>query len=453
MLRHMSESPSSAPAPYHVMTKPIGPICNLDCEYCFYLEKEQLYDRSGAAGKSRWAMSDEVLERYIRDYIASQPTAEITFAWQGGEPTLLGVDYFRKVVSLQQWYLPEGKRIHNAFQTNGTLLNQEWAEFFAEHHFLVGLSVDGPRELHDRYRVDKGGKPTFDKVVAAAELLKRHNVEFNTLTVVNRANGKQPREVYRFLRDLGTGFMQFIPLVERAAESPEHSHDLKGPPQTAGMGGAVEPWSVGSEQWGDFLSGVWDEWIKADVGKVYVNLFDVQLGLWAGMPSSMCVFAEECGTAVAMEHNGDLYSCDHYVYPEYKLGNVLEQSLGDMVFGARQRQFGRDKKSLLPGQCQRCEYRFACHGECPKHRFLEDEQGEPGLNYLCAGYLGFFRHIDADMRTMVDLLKNQQAPAQIMEIRKQRQMRFAHAKANDPCPCGSGKKFKKCHGHQLRGIR
>ncbi|TVR43672.1 MAG: anaerobic sulfatase maturase [Planctomycetota bacterium] len=444
----MSGSPSlSSPgAPFHIMTKPIGPICNLDCEYCFYLEKEELYDKSGQAGKSKWAMDEALLEHYIRDYIASQPTAEITFAWQGGEPTLLGVEYFERVVELQDWYCPEGKTIHNAFQTNGTLVDEAWAEFFRDHGFLVGLSIDGPRELHDRYRVDKGGKGTFDKVVAAAELLKRYNVEFNTLTVVNRANAKHPREVYRFLRDIGSGFIQFIPLVERAPEQPSGPHSLKGPPQTEGLDGVVSPWSVGSQQWGDFLSGVWDEWIKADVGRVYVNLFDVQLGLWAGMPSSMCVFAEECGSAVAMEHNGDLYSCDHYVYPAYRLGNIQERSLGDMLRSEQQQAFGRDKRTSLPGQCQRCEYRFACHGECPKHRFLHDEQGEPGLNYLCQGYLKFFRHVEGDMRRMVDLLRQQQPPAMIMQIKAEERNRFRGVGPNEPCPCGSGRKFKRCHG-------
>ena len=448
----MSEQATQPPAnmPFHVMTKPIGPICNLDCEYCFYLEKEQMYDKAGSAGKSKWAMSPEVLETYIRDYIASQPTSEITFAWQGGEPTLLGLDYFKRVVELQEWYLPEGKQIHNAFQTNGTLLNDEWCAFFKQHNFLVGLSIDGPRELHDRYRIDKGGKGTFDKVVAAAQLLQKNGVEFNTLTVINRANAKKPREVYRFLKDIGSGFMQFIPLVERQDEADHQTHDLEGPPQTTQMGGRVSPWSVPSEQWGDFLNGVWDEWIKADVGKVYVNMFDVHLGLWAGMPSTMCVFAEECGVALAMEHNGDLYSCDHYVYPEYKLGNITQQTFGDMVQSQQQKDFGKHKKSGLPGQCQRCEYRFACHGECPKHRFLEDENGEPELNYLCAGYMKFFKHVEKDMKVMVDLLRRQQAPAQIMEIKRQEELRWANVKPNDPCPCGSGKKYKKCH-FLLRG--
>ncbi|TVR10399.1 MAG: anaerobic sulfatase maturase [Planctomycetota bacterium] len=446
----MSVPTAPASAPFHVMTKPIGPLCNLDCEYCFYLEKEQLYDHSGSAGKSRWAMDDAVLESYIRQYIESQPTDEITFAWQGGEPTLLGVSYFQRVVELQQWYCPPGKRIHNALQTNGTLLDDAWCAFFKEHNFLIGLSIDGPRELHDRYRIDKGGKGSFDAVMRGCGLLKQHGVAFNTLTVVHRANAKQPREVYRFLRDIGSGFIQFIPLVERMPEGGQlDQHDLAGPPQSTGMGGKVSPWSVGSQQWGTFLADVWDEWIKADVGKVYVNLFDVQLGLWAGMPSTMCVFAKECGSAVAMEHNGDLYSCDHYVYPEYRLGNISQQHLGDMMRSPQQEAFGRDKDTGLPGQCRRCEYRFACHGECPKHRFLEDEHGEPGLNYLCAGYLHFFRHVDADMRQMVGLLQSQQPPARIMEIKRAQRQRYAGVRPNDPCPCGSGKKFKKCHG---RGV-
>jgi uncharacterized protein len=433
------------------MTKPIGPICNLDCEYCFYLEKENLYDKSGSAGKSKWAMSEEVLDAYIKGYIESQDTPEIHFAWQGGEPTLLGVEFFERVIELQQWYCPEGKRITNAFQTNGTLLDERWGTFLKKNDFLVGLSIDGPPELHDRYRVDKGGKSTHDKVLRGLQVLKDHGVEFNTLTVVNRRNCKHPREVYRYLREIGSGFMQFIPLVEREPEEEEKQdkHDLMGAPQTTGMGGEISGWAVPSEDWGDFLSGVWDEWIKADVGKVYVNLFDVQLGLWAGMPASLCVFAEECGKAMAMEHNGDLYSCDHYVYPEYKLGNVTKQTFGDMVNGDFQKQFGKDKKSTLPKMCRECEYKFACNGECPKHRFLTTPDGEPGLNYLCAGYMKFFKHIDTDMRRMVDLLRNQQPPAMIMQLKQQDQIRFKGTKPNDPCPCGSGKKYKKCHGRGL----
>lgn len=473
----MNQTTAAAKTPFHIMTKPIGPICNLDCEYCFYLEKEGFYDKSDAdiqaavaadqaaqvapggglklpGGKlGTWAMDPGTLDAYIKAYIQAQPGPEIPFAWQGGEPTLLGVDFFRKVVELQEWYKPEGARISNAFQTNGTLLNDEWGEFLAKHGFLVGLSVDGPEELHDRYRVDKGGKATHARVLRGLGFLTKHGVEFNTLTVVNRLNSQHPRTVYRFLRDLGSPFMQFIPLVERESDLPadeRDKHDLAEPPQSTGAGGTVTGWSVPSEGWGDFLSGVWDEWIKADVGKVFVNLFDIQLGLWAGMPATLCVFAEECGKAMALEHNGDLYACDHYVYPEYKVGNILQEDLGDMVNGAMMEGFGKDKKRLLPRMCRECDYRFACNGECPKHRFLTTPDGEAGLNYLCSGYLKFFRHIERPMKMMVDLLKRHQPPAAVMDLLKEEQARARalrrRVKPNDPCPCGSGRKFKVCHG-------
>jgi len=400
--------------PFHVMTKPIGPICNLDCKYCYYLEKEKLFPSN-----ENFKMSDEVLEAYVSQYIESQPTAEIHFAWQGGEPTLLGVNFFRKVVELQKKYA-NGKTVLNALQTNGTLLDDEWCEFFAENKFLIGLSVDGPEELHDVYRVDKGQRPTFAKVMKGLDFLKKHNAEYNTLTVVNRANSKHPLKVYRFLKEIGSGFMQFIPLVERLPTTGKNDtgHDLAEPPslETREEQLPVTKWSVQPRQFGEFLCTIFDEWVRNDVGKSFVQIFDVALGQWVGQPASLCVFAETCGSALAMEHNGDVYSCDHYVYPHYKLGNLLNQSLGEMVASEEQKKFGTDKLTTLPQYCRSCEVRFACNGECPKHRFMRTPDGEPGLNYLCAGYRRFFNHVDPAMRTMAELLRRGQPPAKIMEM-------------------------------------
>jgi len=406
----MNQPPTSAAREFHLLTKPVGPICNLDCKYCFYLEKEKLY-----AGESQWRMSDAVLEEYVRQYIESQLVPEINFAWQGGEPTLLGVEFFRKAIALQQKYAA-GKTISNAIQTNGTLLDDEWCEFLAANKFLVGLSIDGPRQLHDAYRVDKRQKPTFDNVMRGLNLLKKHKVEFNTLTVVNRLNSQEPLRVYQFLKSIGSRFLQFIPLVERAAPEKLKSlgYGLAEPPLPGGEKSAVTSWSVEARQYGKFLCAIFDEWVRHDVGTTFVQLFDVALGNWMGLGSSLCVFAEKCGAAMAIEHNGDVYSCDHYVYPRYKLGNVMNQSLGAMVNSPEQIKFGNDKFDALPRFCRECEVRFACNGECPKHRFIETPDGEAGLNYLCAGYKKFFNHIAPHMKTMAYLLENGHAPAEIM---------------------------------------
>jgi uncharacterized protein len=363
-------------------------------------------------------MSDAVLEEYIRQYIESQQVDEVSFAWQGGEPTLLGVEFFRKARALQEKYA-NGKRITNALQTNGTLLDDEWCEFFTANNFLIGLSVDGPRELHDRYRVDKGQKPTFERVMAGLALLKKHKTEFNTLTVVNRANSQKPLEVYRFLKEIGSGYMQFIPLVERKPDTGAKTLGLDySEPPLPGQWTPSEPvtaWSVESRQYGEFLIQIFDEWVRQDVGKYFVQMFDVALGSWMGMGASLCVFAETCGNALVLEHNGDLFACDHYVYPRYKLGNLLNTSLGAMVNSPEQRKFGNDKLTTLPKYCRECEVRFACNGECPKHRFLRTIDGEPGLNYLCAGYKRFFNHVDPYMRRMAELLRQGQTAARIME--------------------------------------
>lgn len=412
--------PLSEPAPpaskiraFHVMTKPIGPLCNLDCKYCFYLEKEKLFPSN-----ENFKMRDEVLESYIRQYIEQQNVPEISFAWQGGEPTLLGVDYFRKIVALQKKYAG-GKAVSNAIQTNGTLLDDKWGEFLKENQFLVGLSIDGPARLHDAYRVDKKGGATYAKVVAGLRVLKKHQVDFNTLTVVNRVNSRKALEVYRFLRDIGSGFIQFIPLAERLAdaEATRLGLDLAVPPRADEEGQKRMPvtdWSVEPRQYGEFLSTIFDEWVRRDVGKTYVQIFDVTLGNWIGSGGGLCVFSEKCGTALAMEHNGDVYSCDHYVYPRYKLGNVLNQALGEMVGSAGQRRFGSDKADTLPPYCRTCNVRHLCHGECPKHRFIRTPDGDAGLNYFCAAYKRFFTHSAPAMRRMGALLQAGRAPAEIM---------------------------------------
>ncbi len=424
---------------FHVMAKPIGPICNLDCKYCFYLEKEALYPQV-----SKWAMREEVLESYIRQYIEAHDTPVVHFAWQGGEPTLLGVEYFRRLVDLQKKYA-NGKRIQNAFQTNGVLLNDEWCGLFKENEFLIGLSIDGPRELHDVYRVDKGGQPTFDRVVRGIETLKRNGVEFNTLTTVHRGNADHPIEVYRFLKENGSGYMQFIPIVERIT----HQVTAEGlqliSPDFAGAA-QVAPWSVEPRKFGRFLCAIFDDWVRHDVGRCFVQLFDVSLEIWSGMEASLCVFRRQCGSALAIEHCGDVYSCDHFVYPQNRLGNIMDSPLEALVNSQQQQKFGQDKESTLPKYCLECDVRFACNGECPKHRFINTPDGEPGLNYLCAGYKMFFHHVDPYMRFMARELAAKRAPANVMRwtALQDQQNAFEKAGRNDPCPCGSGRKFKQC---------
>ncbi len=380
-------------AGYHVITKPIGPICNLDCSYCFYLDKEKMY-----AGNRQWRMSPEVLESYIRQYIESQRVPEISFTWQGGEPTLLGVDYFRQVVELQSRYA-NGKTITNAFQTNGVLLNDEWGEFLAESGFLVGLSIDGPEELHDRYRVDKGGKPSFAKVMKGLDILLRHKVEFNTLTVVNRANSQHPERVYEFLKSIGSRVHQYIPLVERVEGSDE-----------------MAEWSVQPEDFGRFLVSIFDQWVRNDVGQIYVQLFEVSLQSWLGMPAGLCFFRETCGASLAVEHNGDVYSCDHFVDGPNLLGNLMENPMESLVNSSSQVAFGRAKRDELPRMCRECDVRFACHGECPKNRFLTTPDGEAGLNYLCAGYKSYFHHVAPYMKFMAMCLRRGLSPVSVMEM-------------------------------------
>jgi uncharacterized protein len=388
------------PPRIHVLTKPTGAICNLDCSYCFFLDKEELYPNSN------FRMSDEVLETYIRQLIESHKTPEVTVAWQGGEPTLMGLDFFKKAIAYQEKYRRPGMTFENTLQTNGTLLNDEWCEFFKANNYLIGLSLDGPRELHDANRVDKVGRPTFDRVMKGLRLLQKHGVEYNILTTVNWVNSQYPLEVYRFLRDeVKTSWIQFIPVVERINEDGKTLYQ---------KGTQVSENSVLPEQFGTFLTTIFDEWVRRDVGKIFVQTFEAAVRSWLGLPTGMCFFSSTCGSGVALEHNGDLYSCDHFVEPDYLLGNIQETSMAELVGSSRQFQFGQDKLTTLPRYCQQCEVRFACHGECPKHRFTDTPDGEPGLNYLCAGYKTFFTHIDNPLKMMVNLLRQGKDATEIM---------------------------------------
>lgn len=394
------------------MAKPIGALCNLNCTYCYYLEKQGLY-----ADKKMPRMSDEVLERFIRDYIASQDVPEIQFVWQGGEPSLLGIDFFKKVIELEKKYA-DGKTIENAFQTNGTLINEEWAAFLADNRFLVGISIDGPREFHDARRVMRSGAPSFDLVFAGMNRLKRFGAEFNTLTVVGEHNVHHPLEIYEFLRECGSGFIQFIPLVERPATPADAPMHFAVPPDisTGTLGDPlVTPWSVKPADYGDFLCKIYDVWVRRDVGQTFVQLFDVALCAWAGVPAPLCVFQEKCGKALAIEHNGEIFSCDHFVYPKYRIGNILTDSLKKLVELPAQKKFGDLKSTALPRVCKKCGVRFACHGECPKHRFLHSPDGEPGLNYFCASYKKFFTHVAPTMSRMKALLEQGLPPSDIMK--------------------------------------
>jgi len=421
--------------PFHIILKPRGAICNLDCAYCYFLSKERLYP------DSQFRMADDLLEEYTRQYIAAQPGPEAIFAWQGGEPTLMGLPFFQRAVELQEKYRRPGMRILNTLQTNGTTLDEAWCHCLRQHRFLVGLSLDGPRALHDAYRRDKGGRPTFDRVMAGLALLQRHGVDFNILTTVHAANASQPLAVYRFLRDeVGARFIQFIPIVER-----DNATGFQ-------EGERVTERSVTGRAYGNFLIEVFEEWVRRDVGQVYVQIFDVALAAWSGQRPGLCIFEETCGAALAMEHTGDLYACDHFVEPRYRLGNLRTTPLIEMVASTQQRHFGLAKRDALPRDCRACAVRFICNGGCPKDRILRTPDGEPGLNYLCEGYKAFFTHIDPAMRFMADELRAQRPPANIMLHLAQRaaeqERAWARAGRNDPCPCGSGLKFKLCHGRR-----
>lgn len=385
------------PFAYQVMLKPRGAICNLDCSYCYYLSKEKLYPGSS------FRMSDELLEEFIRQYIESQNVPEIVFAWQGGEPLLMGLDFYRKAIECQHRYAPQGVRIVNAFQTNGLLLDEEWCSFLHDHGFLIGLSLDGPEEMHDAFRVDRGGGPTWARVMKGLEHLQKHEVEFNILTCVHAANMHHPVEVYRFLRDeVEAWFIQFIPIVER-----DNNTGLQ-------EGERITDRSVTGQAYGSFLIDVFDEWVRSDVGSMFVQIFDVALAAWHGMRPSLCIFEETCGTALVMEHNGDLYCCDHFVEPRHLLGNIRGESMMDLVRSDQQREFGLAKRDTLPRFCRDCDVRFVCNGGCPKNRVLRTSDDEPGLNWLCEGYRAFFGHIDPAMRFMAGELRAGRAPANVM---------------------------------------
>jgi uncharacterized protein len=439
----------AAPPAYHVLAKPTGPICNLDCEYCFFLSKEMLYPGD------RFRMADELLETYLRQLLESHRTPEVSVAWQGGEPTMMGLDFFKRSVELVEKYRRPEQRIDYTIQTNGVLLNEKWAAFFKENEFLVGLSVDGPREMHDRYRVDKRGEGSFDRVMAGYEHLEAEAVDVNVLCTVHAGNQDHPLDVYRFFRDeMGVRFLQFIPIVERATETLLPLANLgwsterkEKRPIYVQAGSHVTDRSVDPLAFGAFLTKIFDEWVLSDVGEMYIQHFDVALANWHGAPPTLCIFSETCGLALALEHNGDLYSCDHYVEPDYLLGNIHETPMIDLVASEQQTEFGLAKRDNLPEFCRSCDVQFACHGGCPKNRFTQTPEAEDGLNYLCAGYKKFFNHVDHPMRLMSGLLREDRAPSEVSSILAAEELaRYADVGRNEACPCGSGRKYKKCHG-------
>jgi uncharacterized protein len=430
------------PRAFHLLAKPTGAVCNLDCSYCFFLSKEMLYPGS------RFRMADELLEEYLRQLIeAHKQVPEVTIAWQGGEPTMMGLEFFHRSVELAEQYLKPGQQASYTIQTNGTLLDEEWAAFFKENGFLVGISIDGSREMHDAYRVNKGGRGSFDQVMRGLKFLREAEVEWNALTTVHARNGDHGREVYRFLRDeCQARFIQFIPIIERVAEATDGEvpwSSWRDRPLYEQKGELVTNRSIGAEQYGRFLIEVFEEWVRHDVGKVYVQLFDVTLANWVGEPPGLCVHSETCGLALALEHTGDLYSCDHFVEPRYKLGNIRETHMLELVASPQQRQFGLDKRETLPRYCLECDVRFACHGGCPKDRFTRTPDGEAGLNYLCPSFKAFFHHVEVPMRFMAERLQVGEAPADIVQFYAAEDAKRGR---NAPCTCESGRKWKHCHG-------
>lgn len=395
--------------PLYVMLKPAGAHCNLACKYCYYLEKNNLYQNS-----HRHLMTDEMLEQFTREYIEAQTMPQVLFTWHGGEPLMRSIDFYKKALALQKKYA-NGKQIDNVIQTNGTLLTDEWCEFFAKNHWLVGISIDGPQEYHDHYRVTPAGKPSWEKVMQGIQLLKKHRVEWNAMAVVNAYNAEHPLEFYHFFRDNGCQYLQFTPIVERLTEH-EDGRTLASLADNREI--PLAEASVTPEQWGNFLCTIFDDWVRHDVGKTFVEIFDCTLANWMGVLPGICAYSKECGHAGVMEHNGDVYSCDHFVFPEYKLGNIREQSLIDMLYGEKQQAFSRLKHTSLPRQCKECDMEFACHGECPKNRFEKDKYGEPGLNYLCQGYYQYYTHVAPYMDFMKRELLAQRPPANIMNVLK-----------------------------------
>jgi len=416
ILKEMTESnkeSTTLPQGMHIVAKPIGPSCNLNCTYCFYLEKKALFPRG-----ETYRMSDEVLAAYIKKYIHSQPTPEVEFVWQGGEPTLLGLDFFKRVVDLQKPFAHR-KTIKNSLQTNGTLLTDRWCEFLKRHHFMVGISLDGPKEIHDRYRRDRAGAGSFDKVMKGLEFLQKHDVEVNVMACVARETAYKPLKVYHFFKEAGVEFIQFFPIIERIADSKAKASGLRlaGPAALDQYepNSRVTEWSVEPGKYGDFLITIYDEWIRNDVGKTFVMNFEWAMNAWIGNPSPVCIFARQCGRSLVLEHNGDIYSCDHSVYPEYKLGNILEDNPLEMVEKSIDQGFGVSKETSLPQLCRKCKVLNACRGGCPKHRFAKTYNNEPGLHYLCDGYRKFFLHIRKYLHAMTQLLENGFPASEVMK--------------------------------------
>ena len=417
-----------------VMTKPAGAVCNLECRYCYYLAKQELYP-----GGAPYRMTDDLLETYIVQHIQASPGAAITFAWHGGEPTVLGLDYFRKIVALQREHRPPGRRIINNLQTNGTLLDEEWCRFLAAEGFFVGLSLDGPAELHDRYRVTRGGKPTHKEVLRGFRLLQRSGVRCDVLCVVHDENVRFPVAVYRFFKELAVQSLQFLPLVERRPEAP----------------GGVSQRTVPAEAFGAFLCAVFDEWVRRDVGRIAIQMFDEAARPACGLEHALCIFRETCGDVPVLEHNGDFYACDHFVDPAHRFGNICETPLGELLACDAQARFGRAKRDALPRYCRECEVLALCNGGCPKDRFSRTPDGEAGQNYLCAGYKRFFVHSRPALEHLAALWRSGQPPERLMDwARAADAQARAQAGRNDPCPCGSGRKYKKCcFGRPIRGSR
>lgn len=392
--------------PLYVMLKPAGSLCNLRCKYCYYLEKNALYTE-----QKNHVISDEMLDKFIREYIEAQTSPDVLFCWHGGETLMRPISFYRRAIELQRKYA-RGRRIDNTIQTNATMLTDEWCEFFREKNFLVGVSIDGPQEFHDEYRRTATGKPTFHKVMQGIRLLNKHNVEWNALAVVNDFNADYPLEFYNFFKEIGCHYIQFTPIVERRIERNDGLSLAPGMEE----GGELVDFSVTPEQWGKFLCTIFDEWVRHDVGTYFIQIFDATLANWAGVQPGLCSLAKECGHAGVMEFNGDVYSCDHFVYPEHLLGNINEKTITEMMYGEKQREFAKLKHELLPQQCRECPVEFACHGECPKNRFTRDKYGNPGLNYLCKGYRQFFEHVKPYMDFMKGELDAKRPPSNVMNF-------------------------------------
>lgn len=395
--------------PIYVMAKPIGALCNMDCSYCYYLEKSNLY--RGASPK----MGDDILERYIAEYIDCQPGSDVFFTWHGGETLLRGIDFFRKAMKYQQRYA-KGRRIANSIQTNGLLINEEWCRFFKDNDFLVGISLDGPEHVHNRYRLDKSGRGTFSRVMKGVELLQRFDVDFNTLSVITDYGAKFPLEIYRFFKSIGSHYMQFAPIVERWGDRPDGLELL--PPGDRQSDAEMPPWCVDPDDYGRFYCEIFDEWVRNDVAEFYIQLFDSALACYVGEAPGVCIYAESCGHASVMEHNGDVYCCDHFVFPEFKLGNIRNMTFVEMMLSEKQMRFGADKRDKLPRQCRECRFLRLCNGECPKNRIAVTDDGEPGLNYLCRGLRMFYEHVEPYLEFMAGELANKRPPANVMKFAK-----------------------------------